>query len=98
MTVDSQLQSALDRFDALNAQDPHTELVEGGRPAEPKELLYARRMTQWLHRLEPAPSVPLQLAARGQHLMRWHIPRDTFPKDRAGYLRWRTTLYDFHAD
>lgn len=30
--------------------------------------------------------------------MRWRIPRDTFPMDRAGYLRWRTTLYDFHAD
>ena len=96
MTFDARLQAALDRFDALNAQDPNTELVEG-RP-EPKELLYARRMTQWLHRLEPEASVTLQLAARSQHLMRWHIPRETFPKDRAGYIRWRTTLYDFHAD
>ena len=96
MTSDLRLQSALARFDARNAADPHTELVEG-RP-EPKELLYARRMTQWLHRLEPNASVALQLAARGQHLMRWHIPRETFPKDRAGYLRWRTTLYDFHAE
>ncbi len=96
MTFDPRFQVALDRFDALNGQDPHTELVEG-RP-EPKELLYARRMTQWLHRLEPGASIPLQLAARSQHLMRWHIPRETFPKDRAGYIRWRTTLYDFHAD
>jgi hypothetical protein len=55
-------------------------------------------MTQWLDKLEPAASEPLRLAARGQHLMRWKIPRDSFPKDRAGYLRWRTTLYDFHAD
>jgi hypothetical protein len=30
--------------------------------------------------------------------MRWRIPRETFPKDRTGYIRWRTTLYDFHAD
>jgi hypothetical protein len=96
MDADARLERALDRFDALNAQDPHTELVEG-RP-EPKELIYARRMTDWLRRLEPNASVPLQLAARGQHLMRWHIPRATFPKDRAGYIRWRTTLYDFHAD
>ena len=90
------LRLASKRFDALNAADPNTELVDG-RP-EPKELVYARRMTEWLHRLEPVASVPLQLAARSQHLMRWRIPRETFPKDRAGYIRWRTTLYDFHAD
>jgi len=96
MTFDARFQLALDRFDALNAQDPHTELVEG-RP-EPKELLYARRMTQWLNRLEPHASEALRLAARSQHLMRWRIPRETFPKDRAGYIRWRTTLYDFHAN
>jgi hypothetical protein len=93
---DPRLHAALDRFDALNAQDPNTELVEG-RP-QPKELVYARRMTDWLQRLDPAASVPLQLAARSQHLMRWHVPRETFPMDRAGYIRWRTTLYDFHAD
>jgi hypothetical protein len=96
MSLDPRLQLALDRFDALNAQDPNTELVEG-RP-EPKELIYARRMTDWLHRLAPDASVALQLATRAQHLMRWHIPRESFPKDRAGYIRWRTTLYDFHAD
>jgi hypothetical protein len=83
----ARFQSAIDRFDALNAADPHG-----------KEVAYARRMTQWLEKLQPDASEPLQLAARGQHLMRWKIPRDTFPKDRAGYLRWRTTLYDFHAD
>jgi hypothetical protein len=87
MPPPSLLQTALDRFDALNAADP------GG-----EELIYARRMTQWLHRLEPNPSETVQLAARAQHLMRWKIPRNTFPMDRAGYLRWRTTLYDFHAD
>jgi hypothetical protein len=96
MTSDARLKLAFDRFDALNEHDPHTELVEGRR--EPKELIYAKRMTDWLHRLEPAASVALQLAARAQHLMRWHIPRETFPKDRAGSIRWRTTLYDFHAD
>jgi hypothetical protein len=96
MSFHARFKLALDRFDALNAQDPHTELVEG-RP-EPKELIYARRMTQWLERLEPDAPEALRLAARAQHLMRWRIPRDTFPKDRAGYVRWRTTLYDFHAD
>src|SRR5438132_12929561 len=87
MSLHPRFQTAIDRFDALNAADPHG-----------KELLYARRMTQWLEKLEPAASETLRLAARSQHLMRWHIPRDTFPKDRPGYLKWRTTLYDFHAD
>ena len=87
MQPPARFQSALDRFDALNAADPHG-----------KELTYARRMTQWLEKLEPAASEPLRLAARAQHVMRWKIPRDSFPKDRAGYLKWRTTLYDFHAD
>src|SRR4051812_46418623 len=78
---------AIERFDALNAEDPIG-----------KELSYAQRMTTWLEKLEPAASEPLRLAARAQHLMRWKIPRDSYPKDRAGYLKWRTTLYDFHAD
>ena len=87
MADDPRFAAAIERFDALNAQDPNR-----------KELLYAQRMTDWLARLAPDASIPLQLAARAQHLMRWHIPRDSFPKDRAGYIRWRTTLYDFHAD
>lgn len=87
MPDDPRFSAAIERFDALNAQDPVG-----------KELIYARRMTEWLHRLEPAASEALQLAARSQHLMRWRVPRDSFPKDRIGYLRWRTTLYDFHAD
>ena len=87
MPDDRRFSTAIERFDALNAQDPAG-----------KELIYARRMTEWLHRLESTASEALQLAARSQHLMRWRVPRDSFPKDRIGYLRWRTTLYDFHAD
>jgi hypothetical protein len=78
---------AIGRFDAENAQDPHG-----------KELLYARRMTQWLDRLVPDAAEPLRLAARCQHIRRWEIPRNRFPMDRAGYLEWRKTLYRFHAD
>jgi hypothetical protein len=94
--LDPRFFRAVDRFDALNAEDPNVTLV-AGKP-QPKELVYARRMSEWLLRLEPNASETLRLAARGQHLLRWHIPRDTFPKDRAGYLNWRTKLYDFHAD
>lgn len=78
---------AIEQFDALNARDPSG-----------KQLPYARRMTHWLERLAPDASEALRLAARSHHLMRWQIPRSDFPMDRTGYLEWRTTLYDFHAD
>ncbi|WP_428938496.1 DUF4202 domain-containing protein [Fontivita pretiosa] len=78
---------AIERFDAANAQDPNQ-----------KELLYAQRMTHWLDRLDPNASEALRLAARCQHICRWQIPRSSFPMDRIGYLKWRKTLYQFHAD
>jgi hypothetical protein len=31
-------------------------------------------------------------------LCRWEIPRDSYPATRAGYLRWRQVLKEFHAD
>jgi hypothetical protein len=85
--ADSRFDQAIRKFDALNSADP-----------QGKELRYAQQMTAWLDRLAPDASDALKLAARAQHLMRWQIPRDSYPKDRAGYLKWRTTLYDFHAD
>jgi hypothetical protein len=87
---------AVGRFDQANALDPNRTVFEGRE--HPKELLYAQRMTQWLERLEPNASEPLRLAARCQHIRRWEIPRSSFPQDRAGYLNWRKTLYQFHAD
>lgn len=64
----------------------------------PKELLYARRLTDWLLRIEPAPSEELYLAARAQHMRRWEIPRSSYPEGRAGYLKWRNDLKKFHAE
>lgn len=93
---DPRFLDAIERFDAANARDPNTTIIEG--LPQPKELVYAQRMTDWLDRLEPGASEPVRLAARAQHLMRWSIPRSDYPMDRPGYLKWRTTLYDFHAD
>lgn len=90
------LHAALARFDAANAKDPMTEVFQG--VVYPKELLYAQRMTAWLAKLAPDASEALRLAARCQHIQRWTIPRQTYPMDRHGYLRWRTTLAKFHAD
>lgn len=92
----TRFEAAIARFDAANAEDPNQDVFEG--MAYPKELLYARRMTAWLEHIEPGASEALRLAARSQHIRRWEIPRHTFPKTRTGYLRWRTTLYTFHAD
>jgi hypothetical protein len=83
---------AIQQFDAANAEDP---TLSDGIPAE---LLYARRMTDWLNRLYPAAGESLHLAARSQHIRRWTIPRSKFPMTRPGYHQWRTSLYSFHAD
>jgi hypothetical protein len=88
-------EAALRRFDEENARDPNTETADG--VAQPRELLYARRLSGWVLRLRPDASEALRLAARCQHLCRWEIPRNSYPMTRAGYLQWRTTLKKFHA-
>jgi hypothetical protein len=89
-------EAAIRRFDEANREDPNREVFQGQE--HPRELLYAQRMTHWLDRLAPEASEPLRLAARSQHLCRWEIPRQQYPMDRAGYHRWRTRLYAFHAE
>lgn len=90
------LQRLLERIDALNADDPNTDTADGA--SHPRELLYARRLSAWVLRLKPDASEALRIASRGQHVRRWTIPRERYPRTRAGYLRWRETLKAFHAD
>jgi len=87
---------AVKRFDAENAQDPNTEIIDGQKVAH--ELVDAQRLTDWVLKLDPEASEPLQLAARCQHLCRWKIPRSDYPDGRDGYLQWRKDLKNFHAD
>lgn len=94
--MSGRLQEVLASIDAANSMDPHQLVVEGKGVA--RELLYGHRMSACLARLESEASEALQIAARGQHIRRWEIPRSDYPMDRAGYLKWRTTLYRFHAD
>ena len=91
----SRFEAALRRFDGENARDPNPETADG--IAQPRELLYARRLSGWVLRLCPDASEALRLAARCQHLCRWEIPRSSYPMTRAGYLQWRATLKKFHA-
>lgn len=87
--------TAIRRFDEENAADPNREVAEG--ISQPRELLYAIRLTDWVLRLQPDASESLRLAARCQHICRWAIPRDAYPMDRIGYLKWRAELKKFHA-
>ena len=93
---EARFRMAVERFDAANAEDPNHEDVDGRM--EPKELVYARRMSACLHTYAPNASEPLRLAARAQHIRRWTIPRSDFPPGRDGYREWRTTLGVFHAE
>ena len=68
-----------------------------GGVSQPRELLYAQRLTGWVLRLCPDASEELRLAARCQHICRWEIPRNSYPMTRAGYLKWRADLKKFHA-
>lgn len=101
MTADTspspdRLRRAFERFDEINAQDPRSEVVEGEE--RPKELVYARRMSETLNRFEPDASEALRLATRAQHIARWRIPRSDFPEGRKGYKKWRVKLMFEHAE
>lgn len=87
---------ALARFDEENSRDPNHEIVKGVK--HPRELIYARWLTDWVVRLSPDASEELRLAARCQHLRRWEIPRNSYPMTRVGYLQWREGLKKFHAE
>jgi hypothetical protein len=86
---------AIARIDAANAEDPRREPGEHGEEA--KEVVYSRRMSRWLARMEPRASEALRLAARAQHLCRWKIERAAYPEGRQGYLRWRRDCAELHA-
>jgi tRNAThr (cytosine32-N3)-methyltransferase len=80
-------------IDTAHAADPRR--AADGRPAE---LVYADRLEAWAVRAAAEPTALLRLAARCQHLERWTVPRTTFPDGKAGYLKWRQSLYKKQAD
>jgi len=92
----TKFESAIALIDEKNAEDIHTDYVNG--KAIPKELLYAERMSKKLMEFKPHASEELQIATRAQHICRWKIPRDEYPMDRVGYIKWRETLKKMHAE
>ena len=85
--MSDRLSRALALIDAANAADPKGEA-----------LLYGQRMSEQLSRLFPAASEVLQVAARGQHVERWLLPRSDYPDGKAGYLDWRREQGRRHAE
>jgi Domain of unknown function (DUF4202) len=82
-------------IDHANACDPHVVQIDGR--TVPAELLYSQRMSDALAHMAPDASELLRIAARGQHIERWTSPRAGYPPGRAGYLKWRNDLKEFHA-
>ncbi|MCP4433865.1 MAG: DUF4202 domain-containing protein [Gammaproteobacteria bacterium] len=89
-------QQALKLIDAANAEDPN--IVKADGRDWPKELLYSERMTEMLDRYSPLAADAMKLAIRAQHIERWKSPRNAYPMDRLGYLKWRKDLYKIQAD
>jgi hypothetical protein len=92
----ARFQAAIECFDAANSEDPDIRVFQD--KSFPRQVLYGQRMTHWLQAIETDAAETLRLAARSQHLCRWMIPRSEYPTGRAGYYRWRTRLYEFHAE
>lgn len=83
-------------IDAANSKDPN--IVHADGKDWPKELLYSERMTEMLDRYNPDADDAMKLAIRAQHIERWKSPRNAYPMDRMGYLKWRKDLYKIQAD
>lgn len=89
-------EKALALIDAANSQDPNQVTADGKE--WPKELLYSERMSEMLSRFKADADHAQSLAIRAQHIERWKTPRNTYPMDRMGYLKWRKDLYKIQAN
>lgn len=96
LTPNDQFNAVITAIDAVNAEDPRKITVDGVE--YPYETIYADRMTEMLEQMYPDASELLRIAARAQHIRRWQIPRDTYPRNREGYQKWRLEMRQLHAD
>ncbi len=91
----STYEKALSLIDDANRKDPNKVNADGRE--WPKELLYSERMSDMLLRYRPDADDAQKLAIRAQHIERWKSPRNAYPMDRMGYLKWRKDLYKIQA-
>jgi hypothetical protein len=87
--------TAIAAIDAANACCP--QMISIGGRQEPAELVYGRRMSETLARMISEPSEYICIAARGQHIERWLLPRNSRAPGRAGYLQWRKDQRAYQA-
>ncbi|SNY92850.1 protein of unknown function [Cohaesibacter sp. ES.047] len=92
----SAFEAVIEEIDQANAKDPRFSSEEGSAPI-PVELLYGIRMSKMCELYAPEADELVQIAARGQHIERWIIPRDEYPLGKPGYFRWRNELKRHHA-
>ena len=93
---DEKLERVIERIDSVNLEDPNLVCIDNKNVS--KEWLYGLRMSEMLEGYDQNASDILQIAIRGQHIRRWHIPRKDFPMNRPGYLKWRTKLKLYHGE
>jgi len=93
--MSGRLDDVLAAIDAANAADPTPE--RDGAGEQPAALLYGQRMSAELARVCPEASDNLKIAARGQHIERWKMPRSSYPEGKAGYLAWRKAQGAYHG-
>ncbi len=94
--MSSRFRNVLDQIDRANKEDPQRAAM--ATTSFPHEYVYSLCLTEWVLKLRPDASEALRIAARGQHIRRWTIPRSTYDAGRTGYLKWRTDLKKFHAE
>lgn len=90
--MSDRLARVLAAIDAANAADPK---IEDGQPAA---RLYGERMSAMLAVFRPDAPELLKIAARGQHIERWRLPRADYPMTRPGYYAWRNAAKKMHAE
>ena len=93
---ESSYQRARALIDSANSADPNQ--VDADGQQWPKELLYSERMSDMLTRYNPDADDAMKLAIRAQHIERWKSPRNAYPMNRIGYLKWRKDLYKIQAN
>jgi len=92
----NQLKQVLSAIDDINRHDSNVILLNNKE--QPKELIYGQRMTACLTQHWPQANELLQIAARAQHIKRWHLKRNEFEQGKAGYYQWRIALGKFHGE
>jgi hypothetical protein len=92
---ENRLQRVLADIDAANAEDPRRDRLDGEEM--PFEVVYSRRMLDRLEKMYPDAPETLKIAAYGQHVRRFDIPRSNYPEGRKGYNQWRKACREHHA-